>query len=61
MTTDEYAVNGELEEIIEKMEEVRDSIDEVIDDLAEIDEAQRLYRGPDTYDHSTYVEGNGDD
>jgi hypothetical protein len=61
MTTDEYATNGELEEIIEKMEEVRDTVEEVLDDLVEIEEAQRLYRDPDTYDHPPYVEGNGDE
>lgn len=61
MTTDEYATNGELEEIIEKMGEVRDTVEEVLDDLTEIEEAQRLYRGHDAYDHSSYLEGNGDE
>ncbi len=61
MTTDKYAVNGELEEIIEKMEEVRDTVEEVLDDLTEIEQAQRLYRDANTYNHASYLEGNGDE
>lgn len=61
MTTDKYTGNGELEEIIEKMEEVRDTVEEVLDDLVEIEEAQRLYRDPDAYNHPSYLEGNGDE
>jgi len=61
MTTDEYATNGELEEIIEKMGEVRDTVEEVLDDLTEIEEAQRLYRDADDYNHPSYLESNGDE
>lgn len=61
MTTDDYPLNGELEEIIEKMEEVRDTVDEILDDLSEIEEGQRLYRSRDAYGVPSYLDTNGEE
>lgn len=61
MTTENYPLNGELEEIIEKMGDVRDTVEEILDDLTEIEEAQRMYRSRDAYDAPSYMDGNGEE
>ena len=61
MTTDKCTSNGELEEIIEKLEDVRDSMDEVIEELEDVEAGQRFYRTDAPYGLTPDTEYNGDD